>query len=290
MLRDLSGVGSFLCFGGPYSNLQALRAMHGEADRLGIPPGRVICTGDVVAYCAHPNETVALIREWGCHVVAGNCEENLAARVDDCGCGFEEGSACDRLSRGWYGFADAVLEEDHRAWMAALPRFLAFELGGLRIRVIHGGVQETARFVFPGSTAEEKLDEWEMARSDVVVAGHCGVPFIERVGGGVWFNPGVIGMPANDGTRDGWYGLMTPVEDAGDERGGGLTFSTHRLCHDAEGAANALQAKGFAPAYAEALRSGLWPSEDVLPPADRARRGVRLEPLTMLLESGPVRS
>ena len=38
-----------LCFGGPYSNLQALQAMLAEARRLGIPPERMLCTGDVVA-------------------------------------------------------------------------------------------------------------------------------------------------------------------------------------------------------------------------------------------------
>ena len=31
---------------------------------------------DVVAYCAEPVETVALIRDWGCAVVMGNCEDH----------------------------------------------------------------------------------------------------------------------------------------------------------------------------------------------------------------------
>src|SRR5262249_6191085 len=47
-----------------------------------------------------PEETVSVLRDWGCHVIAGNCEEQLAAGGADCGCGFPEGSACDRLSKG----------------------------------------------------------------------------------------------------------------------------------------------------------------------------------------------
>ena len=96
-----------LVFGGPYSNLRALAALRQRADELGIPASHCICTGDVVAYCAEPEETTAAIRDWGCHVIAGNCEEQLAAAAHDCACGFEEGSECDRLAKGWYPFANA---------------------------------------------------------------------------------------------------------------------------------------------------------------------------------------
>ena len=63
-----------LAFGGPYSHLQATEAMLAEARRRGIAPGNIICTGDVVAYAANPEETAQLIRGAGIHVVAGNCE------------------------------------------------------------------------------------------------------------------------------------------------------------------------------------------------------------------------
>ena len=89
MNRDLGALeGPLLLFGGPYSNLQATRALRAEAERLGIPPARVICTGDVVAYCGDPAATVDEIRDWGCHVVLGNCEESLGRDGEDCGCGF----------------------------------------------------------------------------------------------------------------------------------------------------------------------------------------------------------
>ena len=85
--------GPTLMFGGPYSNLEATRAVLAEARRRQIPPERVICTGDVVAYGADGNATVDLIRSAGIHVVAGNCEEALARRARDCGCGFAQGSS-----------------------------------------------------------------------------------------------------------------------------------------------------------------------------------------------------
>lgn len=257
-----------LVFGGPYSNLAATRALRAEAGRLAIPPNRIICTGDIVAYCAEPDETASLIREWGVHVVAGNCEEQLAEGADNCGCNFEEGTACDILARGWYPFANARVSAENRAWMAGLPRTLVFRLAGRRFRVIHGGVNETALWVWASQRAV--LDEeLAAAKADVVIAGHAGLPFIVERGRKVWFNAGVIGMPANDGTADGWYGLIEPHD-------GGIRLSTRRLSYDHATAAAAMRRYRYADSYARALITGLWPSLDVLPPAEQAMTGQRI--------------
>ena len=114
--------GPLLLFGGPYSNLEATQALLAEAARLRIPAERIICTGDVVAYGADPAATVGLLRASGCHVVMGNCEESLAARATDCGCGFPAGSACERLSAAWFAYAANRLDGDALTWMTGLPR------------------------------------------------------------------------------------------------------------------------------------------------------------------------
>jgi hypothetical protein len=41
--------GPLLVFGGPYSNLEATKAMLAEARRRAIAPGNIVCTGDLVA-------------------------------------------------------------------------------------------------------------------------------------------------------------------------------------------------------------------------------------------------
>ena len=155
-----------LVFGGPYSNLRALNALHQCAGKLGIPPSQTICTGDVVAYCAEPEETTAAIRDWGCHVIAGNCEEQLAAAAADCACGFELGTECDTLAKGWYPFANARMSAESRGWMAALPKTITFSAGGLTFRVIHGGVDVINRFVF-ASQRDVLAEENERADADV---------------------------------------------------------------------------------------------------------------------------
>jgi predicted phosphodiesterase len=277
-MLDLVFAPPVLVFGGPYSNLRALAALRLRADELGISASHCICTGDVVAYCAEPEETAAFVRDWGCHVVAGNCEEQLAAAAEDCACGFERGSECDRLARGWYPFANARVSPESRAWMGGLPKSLTALIGGFRLRVIHGGVAAVNRFVF-ASQREAIAEETERAHADVVIVGHAGLPFIERIGRRVWFNPGVIGMPANDGTPDVWYGLIGA-------EGGSLLFSTRRLRYDHHAAAAAMRRCGHANGYARALVTGLWPSLDVLPPAERAATGRRLPQRTVRLAAG----
>ncbi|HZH46907.1 MAG TPA: radical SAM protein, partial [Roseococcus sp.] len=108
-----------------------------------------------------------------------------------------------------------------------------------------------------------------------VIAGHCGLPFTRRVGQALWHNAGAIGMPADDGTPRGWFSVLAP-------EAGGLRVSHHALHYAHEGAARAMREAGLAEGYAAALENGDWPSEDVLPDEERARRGQRRDPPSLL--------
>ena len=258
--------GDLLIFGGPYSNLHALQALAQIA--ADYPAQNVICTGDVVAYCADPAACVALIRSRGWTVVAGNCERQLQAEADDCGCGFEDGSVCDLLSRDWYAFAKARMSSSDRAWMASLPDGVIFENRGQRHAVIHGGMTDLAAFIWP--TCPPQVFEAEVAAIgtpvDVVIGGHCGIAFEKQVAGVTWFNAGVIGMPPNDGSPQTRYGKLS-------EYG----FSVELLDYDYQGAATAMEEAGLTGGYGDALVSGNWPSEQILPIALR-HKSVGIEP------------
>jgi predicted phosphodiesterase len=275
-VMELAADGPLLVFGGPYSNLQATQAILAEAARRGIPSQRVICTGDVVAYGADAAACCDLIMASGIWVIAGNCEENLAAGALDCGCGFEEGTACDLLSRAWYAHANREVTAAHRAWMAGLPYRLMIRLpDGRRLAVLHGGARDISRFIFASAEHKDLADEIAATGCDGVIAGHCGIPFVRQVGQGVWINAGAVGMPADDGTPRIWFAVLTPGE-------AGLGVEILPLQYDHAAAAAAMRAVGLPEGYAAALGSGLWPSCDVLPPAERARRGQKLPPVGLV--------
>ena len=264
-----------LCFGGPYSNRHALDALMAEAARRGILPDRMICTGDVVAYCADAAATLDAMMASGIPTIMGNCEENLAADAEDCGCGFDTGTACDLLSRGWYAHARGQVSSRHRDWMASLPRRIDVTLGGRRLAVIHGGATEINRFIFPFAPDDDLAAEIAATGADGVIAGHSGLPFTRRVGRGIWHNAGAIGMPADDGTPRTWFSVLAPEAD-------GLRISHHALHYDHAGAARAMREVGLAGGYASALESGSWPSQDVLPAEERTQRGRRRDPPALL--------
>ena len=166
-----------LFFGGPYSNLAATKAVLKEAAQKNIPAENIICTGDVVAYCAEPQETVSLLMDNNIAVVMGNCEEQLGLGEEDCGCGFEEGTACDVLSDQWYRYASAHLDENALAWMRALRRQIVLEMAGFRMAVVHGSVSEIAQFIFASTEAAVLESEIDLSDCDGVIGGHCGLPF-----------------------------------------------------------------------------------------------------------------
>lgn len=267
--------GAVLVFGGPYSNLQATTAVLAEAARRGIAPERVICTGDLTAYCAHPDETVGLVRDSGIHVVMGNCDEQIGAGAGDCGCGFPTGSACSRLSAAWYAYADAHVASSHRPWLAALPRRIDLIIAGSRLAVIHGGADVINAFRFATSSVAEKRADLDLVAADGIIGGHTGIPFSQTIDGRLWLNAGVIGMPANDGTPRGWYAVLTPKR-------GRLEIEHAALSYDHAAAARAMAATSLAQEYARTLVTGLWPNCDILPAVETGVQGVPLVPATVV--------
>ena len=268
-----------LICGGAYGNLDALQAFFEAADAEGVPPERIIHTGDAVAYCADPVASCALLRQRGVHVIQGNVEQSLAARGPDCDCGFEKGSTCATLSARWFAFVDAHIDQALRLWMAATPQQLTFRMGGLSVRVVHGGVREINTFLYPSSATEDFQREFASCNEDVVVGGHSGQPFTRRFGSRVWHNSGALGVPANDGTPRAWYSRLSPLED------GGIRFDHVPLVYDHHGARQKMVVARLPMAYAQALTTGLWPSTADLPQADRTRTGVRLDPPSVMSET-----
>ncbi|MEP3688680.1 MAG: metallophosphoesterase [Sulfitobacter dubius] len=196
-------------------------------------------------------------------MVAGNCELQLASGAEDCGCGFAPGSNCDMLSGAWYAHAAQALAAEAKTWMGSLPDVTVFQHHGQRYGVIHGGVRNVARFIWSESAEAVFEEEWQALEEivgpvDHIIAGHSGLPFIRETPRGRWINAGVIGMPPHDGAQQTRVALLD---------GGEVTF--HRLSYDVAGAVADMAKAGLPRAYADALQSGYWPSEDVLPPGLR---------------------
>lgn len=266
--------GPLLLFGGPYGNRQATEALLAEAARQGIAGDSLICTGDTAAYGADPQPVCDLLRGAGVATVMGNCEESLGFDRADCGCGFDDGSACDVMSARWFAYCREQLDADTKAWMRGLPRRLSLTLSGRHIAVVHGASDSINGYVFASSPASERTRQRAALGADLVVGGHAGLPFLAEDGDGLWLNAGAIGLPANDGTPRVWYALLTPHGDH-------VRVAIKPLDYDHEAAAARMRAAALPEGYAAALETGLWPNTDILPDAETQARGQALPPVTM---------
>ncbi len=263
-INDLGELtGDLLLFGGVYSNLHALDALIERAGEAGIPPKNAICTGDIVAYCADAAGSVERIRDWGCPVLKGNCEAQLAEDAADCGCGYDEGSQCSLLSRGWYAHARKTVSAGAKAWMGQLPDRIVFRHNSLRYAVVHGGASDISKFLWPTTSAkvlrrEISILEGEVGAVDRVISGHSGISFQTEMDGVTWINAGAIGMPDNSGNPQTSYVILSDK-----------SIKNIALTYDANAQIEAMRRAGLTQGYHETLSTGYWPSEDTLPPEMR---------------------
>ena len=261
--------GPLLVFGGVYSNFQALERFMKIAKAKGIPVSNIICTGDIVAYCAEPEACLQAIRAWGIHCIAGNVELQLVNGEDDCGCNFAESTRCDLFSKNWYPFAKSNLSTDSLQWLATLPEFIQFNYAQKECFVLHGSYNNTSEFIFKSSPWSTKARQFEQLGVEVILAGHCGIPFYDNQQEKYWLNAGVVGRPANDGAPSVWYLELNDQQ-------GFFDFDFHNFAYDHLQAAQLMEQNRLPKAYAHTLRTGIWDNCDILPTIETKQQGLPL--------------
>ena len=153
--------------------------------------------------------------------------------------------------------------------MAGLPDILLYSHVGQSHAVLHGAATRKNRFLWAVSAEEEFAEEIDaltaiVGKVDVVLAGHSWIAFRRVLGSVDWINPGVIGMPAHDGTQRGWFAMLSP----------GRPPEFHPVIYNADAAAASMIRARLLQGCHQSLLSGYWPSEDILPAG--LRRGEAL--------------
>ena len=270
MNKEIKNIGTLtgkvLLFGGVYSNHQALEALIAIAEHEGIPPGNCICTGDIIGYCAQPEETMQTFKNWNARSIVGNVEIQLRDDEADCGCDFTEGSRCDGFSQQWYPYAKNKLSKASLDYLQMLPDHITFNYGNKKVSVVHGSYFNVSEFIFKSTDWAIKLPNFEALQSDIIIAGHSGLPFIEEQKDELWINPGVIGMPANEGSPEVWFTILDdstkPIQ---------VNFRKLKYNHTLT---NKLMLNGLLPeSYAKTIISGIWDNMEILPEAEQLLKG-----------------
>ncbi|MFD2530502.1 metallophosphoesterase family protein [Polaribacter marinaquae] len=262
--------GKTLLFGGVYSNLQAIEALKQIAEKEGIPPENCICTGDIVGYCAQPEETVQLFKLWGAKSIVGNVEIQLRENAADCGCDFREGSRCDGFSQLWYPYAQSKLSSNSLEFLKTLPNTIQFEYASKKATVVHGSYFNVSEFIFKSTDWSKKAPNFTATNSDVIVAGHCGLPFQDQQNGQLWLNPGVIGMPANDGNPSVWYAILDDAKE-------NFNYTHHTLNYNYKLTSKLMQNGLLPEEYSRTIVTGIWDNTEILPAIETGLQGLGIQ-------------
>lgn len=257
--------GKLLVFGGVYSNFQALEMLLKIAAAENIAAENIICTGDIVAYCSAPDACLQIIKKSGIHTILGNVEIQLRDNEQDCGCNFNDNSRCDVFSKQWFPFAQKNISEASKKWLKTIPDHLSFEYAEKKCLVVHGSYGETSAYVFKSTDWQVKQTNFDAAKVDIILGGHCGLPFADVQNDKFWLNAGVIGMPANDGNSKVWYMIMDDKP---------FQFRHHSFEYNHKKAADLMEKNHLPQAYSQTLRTGIWDNCEILPAAETAAQGL----------------
>lgn len=229
-----------------HANLVALEAVLAAAP----PHDELWVTGDTVGYGPDPSGVLALLRERGASLVAGNHDRAVAT-----GRGLEQ---FNRLAAEAAAAHHAWLSAEERDALGSLP--LVLERGGFTL--VHGSLREPLwEYVLDGSAARATL---ALATSPHCCNGHTHVPALFRLGAGglelirpaegavvplggrSLVNPGSVGQP-RDGDPRAAYALL-------DEAAGTATFL--RASYRIEETQRGIRARGLPAFLAERLAHG----------------------------------
>ncbi len=268
IIKDLGAIhGKLLFFGGVYSNLQALQAIQQWADANDYNPQNIFFTGDVLGYCAQPLECIDLLKNWKVHCIAGNVEIQVRNNKEDCGCDFSDGGRCDLFSKNWYSYIQSNVDDAAKQWLHTLPHHIQFMYSDKKFVLVHGSWFATSEFIFASTPWTVKQKNFNAAGADVIIGGHCGLPFADQHQNLLWLNAGVIGMPANDGNSAVWFLTLETDEK------GKITHAFHQLKYDFQTASNLMREKGLPLSYAQTLVTGIWDNCETLPQWETEQQG-----------------
>ncbi len=225
-----------------HGNLPALEAALARIEELGIED--VHCGGDLVGYGPHPNEVCALLEERGIPTIYGNYDYAIGRDLEDCGCAYR-GPHDRELGEQSIAWTLEHTDERSKAFMRALPFDLRFELGGKRVRLVHGSPRKVNEYLFEDKPARTFERIAAGADCDVLVFGHTHQPWIHEYGGVLFVNCGSVGKPKDGDPRGAFAVLKGDAE--------GVSARIERVGYDARSVAREVAAAGLPAEYGEKL-------------------------------------
>jgi putative phosphoesterase len=199
----------------------------------------VICAGDLVGYCAEPNEVVEEVRKKKIQTVEGDHDHVVTTQA------FQRLSQLTAKVALW---THQNLTEENLGYLRATKQRLEIKLGRYRLLVVHGSPRDPlGGWISSECTYREVVGAMGDAEADVIILGHTHLPMRRLVFGKLLVNPGSVGQP-RDRNPKASYALLKLGKD--------LDVDFRRVEYDVESTARAMRAKGLPDELAARLFFG----------------------------------
>ena len=225
-----------------HANLPALQAALGRIEELRIET--VYCGGDLVGYGPHPNEVCALLARRRIPTIYGNYDYAIARDLDDCGCFYP--TPRDReIGEQSIAWTLAHTNERSKDFMRELPFDLRFELGGKRVRLVHGSPRKVNEYLLEERSPATFGRIAALGDCNVLLFGHTHKPWVREYGRVLFVNCGSVGKP-KDGDPRASFAVLEP--------GNGLAqVGIERVAYNAEAVAAEMRRVGLPDELADQL-------------------------------------
>lgn len=244
-----------------HANIDALKPV--LKDMHDRSPDAIYCLGDLVGYAPYPNEVVEAIRELGIPVIAGNYDQGVGLKSDDCGCAYkteeDEARGVESIQ-----FTNEIISDDNRSYLRSLPAHLRIEFGvngdPWNLLLVHGSPRKINEYLFEDRTDKILLAMMAKANAHILAYGHTHIPYHKKLkdGDGNYrhaINIGSVGKP-KDGDPRACYVMLEWEDDLDLTKADGLNVEFIRVEYDVEKAAKAVENSNLPDAFAGMLRNG----------------------------------
>ena len=232
-----------------HGNLTALDTVLADITACGID--ELYCLGDLVGYGPDPAGVIDRIRALAIPTIMGNYDSGVGERRGECGCYYASEQARSDGAAS-YAFTERLVDDERAAWLAALPREIRFEEGGVRVLLAHGSPRKINEYLLPDRTDELLARLAHDADVDVVCVGHVHIPYHRTLPGadGVihYVSSGSVGKPKDGDPRACWAELL--IGDAGE-----VSARFHRIAYDIDEVATEMRYAGLPETLITALRT-----------------------------------
>jgi pyruvate-formate lyase-activating enzyme/predicted phosphodiesterase len=247
--------------GGPYANPYALRAFVADARARGCE--RLFCLGDLGGFGAEMDPLWPILADSNVECIAGNYDVAVHRADPDCGCGYRD-PRDNEFAQLIYDHTLAITSREFAAWMGRLSTEHRETINGMDVHMVHGSPLALNDFWWASRSDAEHSERVAASGADVILCTHSGLPWQRRIDNTLVVNVGVIGKPANNGSRDVWYAIL-------DVHNGHATAETVPLSYDWRAQAASMCVAGLPEPFVETIETGWWTTcLEVLPPRERA--------------------